>query len=131
VRNVSEQKRILLYGNSVVIGCIGASLERAGKFEITRLSAPSPDRSQLDALCPDVILFDAENGRPEPAFSLLEKRLDLLLVSIDPDGNLVRLWSGRQYRELTTTDLTALIEAGSNSEAVSDEHSSPQQPDKG
>ena len=127
---MSEQKRILLYGNSVVLGCIGASLERAGKFELTHLSAPLPDRSQLEALCPDVILFDAENGQPDPAFSLLKKRPDLLLVSIDPDGNLVRLWSGRQYEELSTTDLTALIEAGSHSKAVRDEHPSPQQPDK-
>ena len=127
---MSEQKRILLYGNSVVLGCIGASLERAGKFELTHLSAPWPDRSQLEAMCPDVILFDADSGQPAPAFSLLKKRLDLLLVSIDPDGNFVRLWSGRQYRELSTNDLTALIETGSHGGAVRDEHPLPQQPDK-
>jgi hypothetical protein len=122
---MSKPKRILLYGDSVVLGCIGASLERAGKFELTCLSQPLPDRSQLEALCPDVILFDAQNGRPAPAFALLEKCPDLLLVSIDPDGNSVRVWSGRQYQELSTMDLTALIEAGSQSEAVRDERLSP------
>ena len=114
---MSQQKSVLLYGNSVILGCVGASLERAGGFDLTYLSAPLPGPSELEALSPDVILFDAENGQSDPAFSLLKKRPDLLLFSIDPDGNLVRLWSGRQYQELSTAELTGLIEAGLQVEA--------------
>jgi hypothetical protein len=115
---MSRRKRILLYGDSVVLACIGASLRRADRFELTHLSAPLPGPVELETLAPDVILFDAENGRPEPVFALLKERPGLLLLSIDPDGNLVRLWSGCQYRRLSTEQLTALIEAGSPVEAA-------------
>ncbi len=115
---MERRKHILLYGDSVVLGCIGASLQRAGSFEVTRLSAPLPGPIELEALAPDVILFDAETGQPGPAFALLKEHPGLLLLSIDPDGNLVQLWSGRQYQELSTEQLAALIEAGSPVEAA-------------
>ena len=50
-----------------------------------------------------------ENGHPEAAFCLLESDPDLLVLGISPDVNLVRLWTGRQYRELTVDALAALI----------------------
>lgn len=115
---MGEPMRILLYGNSVVLGCIGASMERTGRFDVARMCAPLPGVTELEALAPDVILFDAENGHPDAAFSLLKIRPALLLMSIDPDGNVVQLWSGRQYRELSTTELTALIEASSQAAAA-------------
>ena len=116
---MSGQRRIVLYGNSIILGSVGASLQRAPGFEVIWLSAPQPGPAELQALGPDVILFDVENGHPGPAFAVLETLPDLLLLGISPDGNLVRLWSGRQYRELSTTDLTALIEAGSRPHAAS------------
>jgi hypothetical protein len=124
---VGKQKRILLYGNSVILGCIGASLERADRFQITRLSLPLAGPSDLEALGPDAVLFDAENGDSEAAFSLLKDHPELLLLSVSPDGNVVRLWSGQQYRELSTNDLAALIEAGSSRAATADGLFNPKQ----
>jgi hypothetical protein len=118
---MGHKKRILLYGNSVVLGCVGASLEGTGRFQITHLSPPLSGTSQLETFTPDVILFDAENGNAEAAFSLLKDRPDLLLLSVSPDGNVVRLWSGRQYEELSTMDFTALIETGPPSGVALDE----------
>jgi hypothetical protein len=118
---MGHKKRILLYGNSVVLGCVGASLEGTGRFQITHLSPPLPGTSRLETFTPDVILFDAENGNAEAAFSLLKDRPDLLLLSVSPDGNVVRLWSGRQYEELSTMDFTALIETGPPSGVALDE----------
>jgi hypothetical protein len=106
---MGRQMHILLYGDSIILGSVGASLARMGRFHITHLSAPLPGPSDLEALAPDVILFDAENGQPDPAFSVLKTRPGLRLLSINPDGNVVQLWSGHEYRELSTTDLTDLI----------------------
>lgn len=106
------RRRILLYGDSVVLGSVGASLGRASQFELIRLPAPQPSADELRACRPDVILFDIENGDPAPAFCLLENDPDLLLLGISPDVNLVRLWTGRQYRELSTDALAALIADG-------------------
>jgi hypothetical protein len=109
---MADHRRVLLYGNSIILGSVGASLRRAGGFELTQVSPPLPGPSELDALDPEVVLFDAENGEPDAAFALLKNRPGLLLLSVDPDGNIVRLWSERRYRQLSTKDLTALIEMG-------------------
>ena len=115
---MAELRRIVLYGDSIILGSVGASLERVPQFEVTHLSPPLPGASELEPMDPDVIVFDIENSRPEAAFALLESRSDLLLLGISPDGNLVRQWSGRQYRELSTKDLTTLIEAASRGDAA-------------
>lgn len=107
---MATHKRILLYGNSVVIGAVGASLERAGRFEVIHLPPPASGSSELEAMAPDVVVFDVDNDHPGPAFSLLETRPGLLLLGISPEGDLVRLWSRRQCRAPSTQDLTALIE---------------------
>jgi phage FluMu protein gp41 len=119
---VAERRRILLYGNSIVLGSIGASLAHSPEFELTCLSAPLPTREELEAMAPDVILFDIENSHPEAAFALLEAGSDLLLFGISPDGNVVRQWSGRQYRELSTDELTALMREGSEVGSALDGH---------
>ena len=105
-------RRILLYGDSIVLGSVGASLDRASQFELIRLPAPQPSAAELQAFRPDVILFDIENGDPAAAFCLLENDPDLLVLGISPDVNLVRLWTGRQYRELSADALAALIAHG-------------------
>jgi hypothetical protein len=109
---MSKRTRILLYGNSLILGGIGASLRAEDRFEVIGLSPPFQGRRKAEAIAPDVILFDQENGHPEAAFSLLRAHPSLLLLGVSPDGNVVQVWSGHQYHELTTTDLTALIEAG-------------------
>lgn len=109
---MGEQRRVVLYGNSIVLGSVGASLAATSRFEVTSFSPPLPGAAELEALAPDIVLFDAENGRPDAAFSLLNALPNLLLLGISPDGNVVRLWSERQYRELSTQDLAALLEAG-------------------
>ena len=107
---MATQRRIVLYGNSVVIGSVGASLKLVRQFDVIHLPLPWPGPSELDAMAPDVVVFDVENSHAGPAFSLLETRPGLLLLGISPDGDVVRLWSRRQYRALSTRDLAALIE---------------------
>ena len=107
---MARHKRIVLYGNSVIIGGVGASLERAGQFEVIHLPLCAPGPSDLDAMAPDVVVFDIDYDHPGPAFSLLETRPGLLLLGISPEGDLVRLWSRRQFRASSTRDLAALIE---------------------
>ena len=107
-------RRIFLYGNSVILGTLGTSLRRNPQFEVTTLAPPLPRGSELQALNPDVVVFDLESARPESAFSLLETSPKLLLIGISPDKNLVKVWSGRQLRELSTQDLIAVIDGQLN-----------------
>ncbi len=116
-----EKRRVLLYGRSVVLGSIGASLQRRPELEIFTLSPPFPTAQQLADTRPDVILFDAEAERPEAAFSLLETCPGLLLISVNPSDNQVRMWSGRDLSELSTQDLVGIIGRNYRVNSVEDE----------
>ena len=108
---MARRTRICLYGDSIVLASVGASLALVPHFEVVGRPLSEHQAAALAKLDPHVVLFDMQDGRPDAAFSLLETRPDLLLLGISPDGNLVRQWSGRQFRELSTQGLTALIEA--------------------
>lgn len=107
---MERRRRIYLYGNSVIMGTLGTSLQRVSRYEVNALSAPWPEMVELEAMAPDVILFDVEAGRPEAAFFLLQKHPSLLVIGVSPDSNLVKIWSGRQLRELSTQGLLDVID---------------------
>ncbi len=116
---MQRRQRICVYGNSLILATLGASLRRVCQFEVTALVEPFPNATELIALEPDVILFDLQAARPEAAFALLESQLGLLLVGVSPDKNVVRIWSGRQLSELSTQDLMRVLSdrGSSNSDA--------------
>jgi hypothetical protein len=107
---MGKQTRIVLCGNSVILASVGASLRQEDRFGVVLLASPMAGPRELEAMAPDVILFDVEAARPDAAFSLLETCPDLILLGISPDGNVVRLWSARQFRELSSKDLENVIE---------------------
>ena len=112
---MEARTRIFLCGNSVVVGSVGASLERVRQFEALRSATLSPDPTELDALAPDVVVFDVESGHAGPVFFLLETRPALLVLGVSPECDVVRLWSRRQYHALSSQDLAALIEDATDS----------------
>lgn len=111
---MSGRRRILLYGNSLVLCGIAASLVGEDEYEVVRLPEPLVHLSEASALAADVIIFDTETSGSAALFSALQSRPDLLLLGVSPDKNVVRMWSGQEHQELSITDLTALIEAGSS-----------------
>ncbi|HEX2987331.1 MAG TPA: hypothetical protein VHS06_04080 [Chloroflexota bacterium] len=107
---MGKNTRVLLYGNSVILASVRATLHHEGTFGTVLVAPPLASAEELEAMAPDVILFDLEKDRPDAVFSLLESRPDIILLGMSPDGNLVRLWSGRQFRELSSKDLENVIE---------------------
>lgn len=107
---MAERRRILVYGNSLVVEGVGASLQRAGGFDVFSVDPPLPGPPELEDMAPDVVLFDVEGQHPEPVLALLESLPDLLVLGLSPDGNVARLWTGRRYHDLTTGDLAALLD---------------------
>ncbi len=78
-----EKRLIVLYGNSVIVGTLGASLRRSNQYKVVPL-LPS-QQSELETTAPDVVVFDLEAARPEVAFSMLESHPGLMLIGISPD----------------------------------------------
>jgi hypothetical protein len=107
-------RRIYLYGNSVILGTLEASLRRYSQCEVTVLVPPLPGSQELATLKPDVVIFDLQTAQTEAVFSLLEGCPGLLLIGVNPDRNVVKVWTGRQLRELSTNDLLKVIDGQMN-----------------
>lgn len=103
-------RRVILYGKSIILGTIGASLRLYPELEIIPLAPPLPDFQALKALAPHVILYDIQATLPETALALLEACPGLLLIGVDPDQNETRVWSGRQLHALSIQDLVQVIQ---------------------
>ncbi len=106
---MEKRRRIFMYGKSVILGTVGASLQNFSELEIIRLSPPLPDALELGALAPDVIIFDVQAAHPDQAFSLLRTLPNLMLIGIDPGSDQVIMWSGKQLRDLSTQELVKAI----------------------
>lgn len=107
------RRRVILYGRSVILGTLGASLERYAALEVIPLAPPLPEARDLALLAPDVILFDEEAGRPDAAFALLQTCPNLLLISVSAESDKIDIWSSGQGSALTTDDLVRVIGQGS------------------
>ncbi len=118
---MSKQTRILLCGNSLVIEGIGARLRTEAGFDVVRDSRTLPSGGDLKVLDPEVIIFDIEKPGHTAVFSALENNPDLVLLGVSSDANVVRVWSGRRYEELSVSELAALIGTGAHS-TVSTKH---------
>lgn len=109
---MNANRRILLYGNSVILGSIGAGLRRCPEFEVETINTPLENPHAFDAVTPDIVLFDLEASQPEAPFFLLQNHPALVLVGISPGTNIVRVWSSRQQQEMSMPDLFELIKSG-------------------
>lgn len=108
-KNNMEKKRVILYGRSVILGTVGASLQQYPDLEVISLSLPLPDVQELGALAPDVIIFDLQAPHPDLAISLLDASPRLTLIGIDPSSDRMFLWFGRHLNVLSTQDLVQAI----------------------
>ena len=107
---MNPSRRILLYGNSVILGTIGASLRRCPRFEVFTQTPPQQPEMALRKGNQDVVLFDLEAPHTEAVFSLLKADPTILLIGVSPSINLVDIWSSRELRGISMPDLVGLIE---------------------
>jgi hypothetical protein len=102
-------RRVLLYGKSVILGTLEASLKRYPYMETRVLSTPFPTVEELKSMAPDVILFDVSAPRPEAAFALLETFPGLLLIGVDSSRDEMLILSSRPAQARAVQDLVNII----------------------
>jgi hypothetical protein len=107
---MAERKRIILFGNTLVLAGVRASLEAAPAFEVIPLDAGRPCEADLLALHPHAIIFDVHSIQPRFHYDMVKKLPGLRLCGIDPDSNQVLLWSGQHLHELSTADLIQALQ---------------------
>ncbi len=106
---MEEQRHVIVYGRTVILGTVEASLRRYPQIKIRVLSAPFPTVEELEAMIPDAILFDMAAPRPESALRLLETRPGLLLIGVDPSSTGALVLSSRPAEALSANDLVNVI----------------------
>jgi len=107
-----KTRTVVLYGNSLVVSGIAASLEGQPHLTVRQVDAPEPDLARLlQSLDPDVLTFDLAADEPDCAVTLLKTNPHLLLIGIDLSSGQMCLCSGQQSRALTIQDLVEAIDA--------------------
>jgi hypothetical protein len=106
---MKAKQTIFIYSDSVILGAVAASLRRTSQFEVMTLASLPQLESKLNPLSPDILIFDLKNPHTGVLFSLLEAHPTLQLIGISPDVNLVKIWSGREMRDISTQGLLELI----------------------
>jgi hypothetical protein len=106
---MKKRSRVFLYGKTVILGTVGASLQHYSDLEIVSLSPPFPNTSELKALAPDAIIFDLQAAQPDAALKLLDSCPNLILIGIDPGDEQVYMWAGKHMSALSAQDLAHSI----------------------
>lgn len=104
---MGKVQRVLVYGNSVALAGIEASLGLDPECEVIG-HAWSVDQQELCALQPDVVIFELDAVRPEFPDALSEKMPGLLLIGIDPESHAVLL-TGQAARSITLDQITKIM----------------------
>ncbi len=109
-----EKKRtVALYGSSLVMTTIGASLEKKVELQVREIHGLLPDFiDKLEASPPDVIVFDLAAAQPHFAIPLLRNHPTIMLIGVDLRNNKMLVLFGEQSRLLTTDDLVQVIQSG-------------------
>ncbi len=113
-----EIRTVVLYGKSLAVSSIGASLQGRAGLQVLPLDTALPDMAQqLSALQPDILIFDLATTLPNDAIRLWEALPALLLIGVDLAKGTALVLSGQPARALTTDDLVQVIESHATSKS--------------
>lgn len=104
-------RTVILYGNSLSVSSVGASLSECAGLHVASVSSGESDTvSQLIELQPDVIIFDLMATQSDFALALLQTKPGLLLVGVDMKTDKALVLSGETSLVVTTDDFLRVIE---------------------
>ncbi len=103
---------VVLYGKSLVVSSIGASLQDCVDIQVLPVNPAMPDaEGSLSETQADVIIFDLAAAQSDFALTLLKKRPYPLLIGVDLAKGQALVFSSQPARALTADDLLQVIES--------------------
>jgi hypothetical protein len=113
VNRVDAKRRVVLYGDTVVLAGGGAALSSRADLRVTSLDPSRPTATRdLDSLRPCAVILDLTVVTLESALALTRGRPDVVLIGLEPGGDRLVVLAGDQARAMTTEDLARLVETG-------------------
>lgn len=102
-------KHVLLYGDSLLIEGVRASLKNCPDLEVRELD-PSRENAleAIQALCPAILIFDLDAVGPDFQLLLFQQPC-LTVVGMDSEAHQALVWSGRREATLDASDLVTVI----------------------
>jgi hypothetical protein len=101
--------KVVLYGNSLALSGVGASLEGHPGLDLVRVEAGGSGAETLHSLQADVVVFDLATAQPN-VVQLFRRHPPVLPIGVDLLKHQVVVFSGKPSRALTTDDLVRVIE---------------------
>jgi hypothetical protein len=102
--------QVVLYGNSLALSGVGASLEGHPGLHVVRVDPTDAPAAALHGLNPDVVVFDLATAQPD-VVALWRRDPSVLPVGVDLLKHQAVAFSGTCSRALTTDDLLRVIES--------------------
>jgi hypothetical protein len=109
---MQEQRIVALYGSSLLMDIVEASLEQNPGLGVVRVDGSSGSVvERLKALGPSMIVVDSSEPDAQFVLSFFKDRAGVPLLCLDSDCNKAMVLSCQHYSSLTTTDLTDLVQS--------------------
>jgi len=109
---MKKQRCVVLYGNSLFIAGVEASLKDQPDWKVMRVdTALDNARERLRLLHPDVVIFDMNTPHEQFVLSFLREHPGLPLLGLGLTSNTVVVFSSQPYKVLTVADLTRVIQS--------------------
>jgi hypothetical protein len=103
-------KQVAVYGTSLNMAVIAASLRSDLTLEVVSIDSKSPTAQQyLNELVLAAIIFDLNDPYHGLNLSLLRDRPDLLLIGVHPSKGEIRVFSSRSAQALSISELIEVI----------------------
>ncbi len=106
---MDDERRVVLYGNSLFLVSMEVSLQDKQGLTIVRLEGNSKDVGErLEAAHPDMVVFDLA-AQPDLALTFLRDYPGLPVIGLDVSRSAVMVLFSQQYATDTAEDLANLI----------------------
>ncbi len=108
---MAKRTRVVVYGTSLNLAGIAASLKAVMGLEVLSVDARTPDAMQrLNQLRPAVIAFDLDDPETCLEITILREQPGLLLIGLDNSSNELLILSSRPQQALSVADLVEVIQ---------------------
>jgi hypothetical protein len=109
---MEHHRLILLYGDSLLMDAVEASLADRQEIDLVRVRSAILDfETRVKSLCPDLVIFDFDTIHSQFVIPLLRARPDVPLVGLDFNSNQVVVLSGQAYTARTAQELARLLQS--------------------
>ncbi len=112
-----KQQKVLIYGNSLVLAGMRASLEACTGLEVIVLDEPAAE-AELRAPDVSVVIYDMNAIQSEFLLNQMHAQPDLLLIGIDPESHEVLL-AGQKAGSIALEQILPVVRGREKSESKS------------